>query len=212
MTIKAVIFDLDGTITQPYFDFDAIREEIGLTRDSGPVLESMEKMDPQQYEQAERVLNRHEHRAVEESKLNPGARETLSALRQAGIYIGVLTRNRKDNAVAIAQKHSLKFDAIVGREQGPAKPDAFGVLELCRQFAIEPAETMIVGDYLFDLLCARAAGAHATLLKNHHQADDFVQHADFCVENISEILQIIRDENGGQLARKVRNNESKHNC
>jgi len=42
MPIKAVIFDLDGTITQPYFDFDAIREEIGLPRDSGPILEIIE--------------------------------------------------------------------------------------------------------------------------------------------------------------------------
>ena len=47
MSIKAVIFDLDGTITQPYFDFDAIRQEIGLAKDSGPLLESMEKMTPQ---------------------------------------------------------------------------------------------------------------------------------------------------------------------
>jgi len=30
MQIKAVIFDLDGTITQPFFNFDDIREEIGL--------------------------------------------------------------------------------------------------------------------------------------------------------------------------------------
>lgn len=43
MAIEAVIFDLDGTITQPYFDFDAMREEIGLAKDSGPILESMEK-------------------------------------------------------------------------------------------------------------------------------------------------------------------------
>jgi len=43
MPIKAVIFDLDGTITRPYFDFDAIREEMGLDRNSGPVLEAMEK-------------------------------------------------------------------------------------------------------------------------------------------------------------------------
>ena len=28
MAIKAVIFDLDGTITQPHLDFDAIREEM----------------------------------------------------------------------------------------------------------------------------------------------------------------------------------------
>ena len=42
MPIRAVIFDLDGTITQPFFDFDAIREEMGLNKDSGPVLEQME--------------------------------------------------------------------------------------------------------------------------------------------------------------------------
>ena len=30
MQIKAVIFDLDGTITQPFFDFDAIRKEMGF--------------------------------------------------------------------------------------------------------------------------------------------------------------------------------------
>ena len=48
MSIKAVIFDLDGTITRPFFDFDAIREEMGLDRNAGPVLEAMEKMTPQQ--------------------------------------------------------------------------------------------------------------------------------------------------------------------
>ena len=44
MPIRAVIFDLDGTITEPYLDFDAIREEIGLGKNGGPVLEAMEKM------------------------------------------------------------------------------------------------------------------------------------------------------------------------
>ena len=94
MLIKAVIFDLDGTITKPYFDFDAIREEIGLDRNSGPVFESMEKMTPQQRQKAEEILNHHEQKAVAESELNTGAKETLCALRDAGLYIGILTRNR----------------------------------------------------------------------------------------------------------------------
>jgi HAD superfamily hydrolase (TIGR01509 family) len=193
MPIKAVIFDLDGTITQPYFDFDAIREEIGLARDSGPVLESMEKMPAQERRRAEEILRRHEERAVAESKLNIGTRETLSALRRARIHIGVLTRNKRSNALAIAGRHNLKFDAIVDRDDGPVKPDSFGVLHLCRQFGVEPRETLLVGDYLFDLLCAKAAGAVAVLLANHHQAEEFAEHADFCIENISEILQIIKD-------------------
>jgi len=194
MSIKAVIFDLDGTITQPYFDFDAIREEIGLARDSGPLLESMEKMTQQQREKAEEILHYHEQKAVTESKLNNGTKETLLALHTAGIHIGVLTRNKRSNAIAIAHKHKLKFDAVIGREDGPVKPDAFGVMQLCRQFGVAPKETMLVGDYLFDLLCAKAAGACAVLLTNHNQADDFAEHADFCIKNITEILQIITNK------------------
>ena len=106
MPIKAVIFDLDGTITRPYFDFDVIREEIGLDRNSGPVLESMEKMTPQQRLKAEEILNYHEQKAVKESELNADAKKTLSKLRGAGIHIGVLTRNKKDNAFAIANKQA----------------------------------------------------------------------------------------------------------
>ncbi len=195
MSFKAVIFDLDGTITQPYFDFDAIRQEIGLARDSGPLLESMEKMTPQRRLEAERILRYHEDKAVTESELNPGAERTLSALRGAGIHIGILTRNERDNAFAIARKHSLQFDAVIGREDGPVKPDAFGVLQLCRQFGVEPRETLLVGDYLFDLLSAKAAGAVAVLLVNHDQADEFAEHADFCIKNIGEILEIVANSN-----------------
>ena len=191
MSIKAVIFDLDGTITQPYFDFDAIREEIGLARDSGPVLESMEKMTAQQRQDAEKILYYHEQKAVTESKLNANAKQTLSAIRAAGIHIGVLTRNKRSNALAIARKHKLKFDAVIGREDGPVKPDAFGVLQLSRQFGVKPEETLLVGDYLFDLLCAKAAGAVAVLLVNHEQAEEFTEHADFCIEDISRVLEII---------------------
>jgi HAD superfamily hydrolase (TIGR01509 family) len=198
MTIKAVIFDLDGTITQPYFDFDVIREEIGLARDSGPVLESMEKMTSQQREKAEKILHYHEQKAVTESKLNTGAKKTLSALHAARIHIGVLTRNKRSNAIAIARKHELQFDIVIGREEGPVKPDAFGVLQLCKQFGVKPEETLLVGDYLFDLLCAKAAGAVAVLLANHSKAGEFTEYADFCIKNISEILEIIENKNRTQ--------------
>ncbi len=194
MSIKAVIFDLDGTITQPFFDFDAIREEMGLDRNSGPILEAMEKMTPQQRKHAEEILHFHEQRAVTESKLNAGARRTLSSLRKAGIRVGILTRNRRSNALAIGRKHNLKFDIIVDREDGPVKPDAFGVLRICQQFGVRPEETLVVGDYLFDLLCAKAAGAVAALLANNKQADEFAEHADFCIETIDQILQIIEDK------------------
>jgi len=193
MRIKAVIFDLDGTITQPFFDFDAIRAEMGYPADAGPILELMKKMTQRQRNEAERILLAHEEKAVAESILNPGAKETLAELHGRGVLIGILTRNLRDNAVAVAKKHGLEFDAVVGREEGPAKPDPFGVLHLCERFGIMPQESLVVGDYLYDLLCAKSANAVAVLLKNHRKADEFVKHADFVIENISDLFKIIDD-------------------
>lgn len=194
MSIKAVIFDLDGTITKPYFDFDAIRQEMGLDKNAGPVLEAMEKMTPSERLSAQRILNYHEKKALEESQLNDSAGETLSRLREMGILIGILTRNTKENAYTIARMHGLHFDAVVGREDGPVKPDAFGVIHLCRRFGVKPQETLLVGDYLFDLICAKSAGASAVLLANHEKADEFEKNADYRIEKISQVIDIIKNE------------------
>ena len=194
MSIKAVIFDLDGTITQPYFDFDAIRQEIGLDKDSGPILELLEKMGTEQRHKVEEVLHYHEQMAVTKSRLNPGAKKTVDLLRAGGIKVGVLTRNRRSNAMAVADKHGLKFDVFVGREDGPVKPDAYGVIQICKQFDVRPEETLMVGDYLFDLLCARSAGAVSVLLVNTERAAEFVEHADFTIEKIDEILAIVESK------------------
>ena len=195
MPIKAVVFDLDGTITEPYFDFDAIRAEIGIEKNGEPILEAMEKMTPTQRQRAERILHDHEQLALAESRLKPDAAKTLAELQSWGLPIGILTRNRKDNAAAIARKHKLHFDAVVGREDGPVKPDAFGLLHLCQRFGVAPAETLMVGDYLFDLLCAKAAGAIAVWMVNDGQAGQFSEHADFEIKELNEVLRIIDDRN-----------------
>ena len=193
MKITTVIFDLDGTITKPFLDFDAIRTEMGLSVKDGPILEAMEKMSPQQRNHAEEILTKHEQQAVDESSLNDGAEQTLNSLRQARIHIGILTRNKRTNAEAIAKKHNLRFDAIVAREDGPVKPDPFGVLQLCRQFGTSAEQTLVVGDYLYDILSAKAAGAIAVLLANHSKAEDFSKHADYTITTLNEIPKIIEN-------------------
>jgi HAD superfamily hydrolase (TIGR01509 family) len=191
MKIKAVIFDLDGTITEPYLNFDKIREEIGLAADAGPLLEAMEMMNPAERKKTEEILYKYEQAAIEHSTLNKGASETLKQLRQMKIHIGVLTRNTRSNASAVAKKHNIKFDAIVDRDDGPVKPDPFGVKRLCEHFKVNPQQTLVVGDYLFDLQCAKAAGAIAILMKNSEKSEQFPRFADFTIDSLTEIIDII---------------------
>jgi len=195
MPIKAVIFDLDGTITRPFLDFDEIRREMGIAGDAGPILEIMQNMTEPQRRSAEAILHKHEQQAVRFSRLNPGAAQTIDALRSRGIKIGIVTRNRRENALEIAKKHNLSFDAIVDRHDGPVKPDAFGLLQLCKQFNVRPEETLMVGDYLHDMLCAKAAKAIGVLLKNHKMAENFVKYADFVINKLDGVLAIIQDIN-----------------
>ena len=191
MKIQAVIFDLDGTLTEPFLDFDLIRRQMGLHTEEGGVLEALLKMPELQRQQAEAVLISHEKNAAEQSALNDGASRLLDALRTRGISVGILTRNTRENASYVAKKHSLHFDAMICREDGPAKPDGFGVRALCRQFQAAPEQTLVVGDFKHDLESALNAGAIAVLLKNHAKADTFEHLANYVILHLDEILPII---------------------
>jgi HAD superfamily hydrolase (TIGR01549 family) len=188
---QAVIFDLDGTITQSFLDFDAIRREIGMAVEGEPILEAMACMDAAQLAYTHRILAVHEERAVAASELNDGAAELLALLQTRGIPVGILTRNKRENAQAVAAKHGLRFNAIVGRDDAPVKPDPTGVFMLCKRFGACPTQTVVVGDYLFDVLCANAAGATSVLLDIEGKAREFAQHADFTVENLGQLVDII---------------------
>ncbi|MHC4961223.1 MAG: HAD family hydrolase [Planctomycetota bacterium] len=197
MKVKAVIFDLDGTLTQPILDFDTIRTEMDLPPESLDILAAMAAMPPAQQEQAHSILARHESHAAQNSRLNDGVTELLSELRRRKIPIGLLTRNTRENTLYVTHRHQLCLDAIVARQDGPAKPDAYGVLELCRQFNSTPAETIVVGDFLHDLLSAQNAGAISVLIKTHPKADHYEAHADYSISHISELLGVIKELEAG---------------
>ena len=197
MKVNAVIFDLDGTLTKPVLDFDKIRSEMGLSPESADILTAMEAMPPARQKQAQAILARHESHAAQNSRLNDGVTELLAELRRRKIPIGLSTRNTRENTLYVAQQHQLFFDAIVARQDGPAKPDAYGVLELCRQFNSTPAETIVVGDFLHDLLSARNAGAIAVLIETHPNADHYKAHADYSISHMSELLGIINELEAG---------------
>jgi HAD superfamily hydrolase (TIGR01509 family) len=196
MIIKAVIFDLDGTLTAPILDFDQIRREMGIDEDQLDILAAMSQMTPQQRQAANEILHRHEQHAADNACLNDGVHEVLEKLRQMKLPVGLLTRNTMENVKAVISRYDLQFDAIIDRQTKPSKPDGFGVRKLCRQFGVEPAQTIVVGDFVHDLHAANDAGAIAVLYKSHKNAEDFEQYADFTIVHLYEIFDIIDQTKG----------------
>jgi HAD superfamily hydrolase (TIGR01509 family) len=184
-----VIFDLDGTLTVPMLDFDAIRAEIGLP--PGPILESLARLSAQERAAAEDILERHERVAAEESVLHDSAAETLATLRQRGWPVAVLTRNARRWAELVFRKHNLTIDALHTREDGAIKPSPEPVLQLCARFDRPAAASWVVGDHLFDLRSGQAAGCRTILMLGAAPRPAYAGEADFVITNLKELLAII---------------------
>ena len=206
MKIKAVIFDMDGTITKPLLDFDRIRGELDL---QGPILEAIDQLAQPRRKHCLDILESHEDYAAQNASLNPGAQQLLEQLRASHRSIGLVTRNSRRSVQTICQSHHLAFDAVVTREDGPVKPDPFSLRRVCQLLKVTPQQSLMVGDYLFDLLCAKKAGAVAVLLatnKNHHE---FEHHADYVIEKLEQLPQIIENlENHQTLPSPALSNKS----
>jgi HAD superfamily hydrolase (TIGR01549 family) len=187
-----LIFDLDGTLTTPYFDFDAIRREIGLpTAPRTPILEAMEAMTPAERDRCEVILIRHEEKAARESELWDDTSAVLDAIRRAGVPLGLLTRNSRRSVDIVLAKHGLAFDSIHTREDGPIKPSPEPVLMICRTLSAEPTKAWVVGDYLFDLMSGNAAGATTVLMAGDGTVPDYADQADHVIRRLSELLPLL---------------------
>jgi HAD superfamily hydrolase (TIGR01509 family) len=188
MRWRAVIFDMDGTLTRPLLDFAAIRADIGLAADD-PILETMARMTPGARRRAEAVLRRHEDAAARESELNDGAAELLTRLAGQKVPLGLLTRNTRRSVRFICRKHGLAFDAVVTRHDAAPKPSPEGVLKLCAALAVAPAEACVVGDYAFDVDSGRAAGC-GTVAVLHGRRPTWAERAEVRVDSLTELIAL----------------------
>ncbi|NOT02663.1 MAG: HAD family hydrolase [Phycisphaerales bacterium] len=185
----AVLFDLDGTLTVKYLDFDAIRAEIGIT--GGPILEAIADMDDVARARASRILDRHERDAAEASELHPGARETIAALRSRGWRVGIVTRNARRWATFVLSRHGVDVDGLWSREDGAIKPDPAGPLALCAAFGAEPGRSWMVGDYRFDIEAGVRAGMRTVLMIGDDAAPPYAADADYVIRRLDELLGMV---------------------
>jgi len=206
--LRAVLFDFDGTLTRPgALDFAAVKRELGCPADS-LVLEWIEALPAGvQREKALAALERFELAAAAQSEPNADAERLVRELRARGLKIGVLTRNGLPAVRrALARFRDLDagdLDVIVTRDDGiPPKPAPDGVLHAAAALGVSPAETLVVGDYVLDMLAGRAAGALTAYLTNggvgerpgdsaHELGCPEDAECDFVVHGLAELDEVV---------------------
>ncbi len=81
--------------------------------------------------------------------------------------------------------------AIVGADDGlPTKPEPDMVLYLCRRLGIEPADSVVVGDAVADMMMGRAAGVGLTvgILSGVSTREVLAPYADVLVPSVDELV------------------------
>jgi HAD superfamily hydrolase (TIGR01509 family) len=187
-SIKAVIFDLDGTIASFNLDYKAVRAEVRgyllrigvpasllsanesifemlkkteiFVKNSGKSAEAMEEIR----KEALGIAEKYELEAARNTSLLPGANETLKTLKQMGLKIGLFTLSGDKSARYILQRFKLGefFGVTVPRNRvNFVKPNPEHLEMALKVLGVVPEETVVVGDSKVDMESARELKAIA---------------------------------------------------
>ena len=161
------VFDLDGTLTEPVHDFAFMRRTLDIP-EVDDILMHLAALPESEAAAKHAWLLPYERELAEAARPAPGAVALVRELHRRGCRLGILTRNAHELARLTLEAIDLGdlFDGAdtLGRNEAPPKPHPGGLLHLAARWVVAPAALVMVGDYRFDLECARAAGAHAVLV------------------------------------------------
>lgn len=180
--MRAVIWDLGGTLVDTYPDVDralatairpepddALLHEVALLtrRSSSEAISTL----AQRHGLAEETLRAAYEGTKQRWREHPppamaGARELLAAVRDGGGLNLVSTHRERDSALALLDALDLTVDDVVCAPDGyPRKPDPAMVRALLSRHELEPGECLVVGDRPGDVEAARAGGVRGVLLE-----------------------------------------------
>ena len=161
---KALLFDMDGTLTRPHLDFPKIKADMGIgTR---PILEALAEMNDSDRVRAEQILHRHEESAAAASMLNEGCVELLEWIERRGIPTALITRNTRASVRTVLARHGLNFNALVTRDDGRHKPHPDPLYLACNELNVAVADTWMIGDGRYDVEAGLAAGARTVWISH----------------------------------------------
>jgi len=172
-----IAFDWDGTL----FDSTALitrsiqaaAEDLGLPRPSeqqasyvigmglqAALAHALPGLDPSRYPEMGQRFRAHYLTAQHELTLFQGTLEMLTALKARHHWLAVATgksRRGLDEALQTVELRGI-FDGTRTADETAGKPNPTMLLELMREFGVEPERTLMIGDTTHDLQMALNAG------------------------------------------------------
>ena len=216
MHLRAVLFDMDGTLLDTAPDFiavaQAMREARGLPRvpdqqirdvvsgGARAMVLSAFDVDPASDEfEVLRLefLDRYQEHCAVESQLYDGMAQLLSEIEEADLLWGVVTNKPLRFAEPIMHQLGLSSRSAVlvcPDHVSRSKPDPEPMLLACSQLGLPPARTRFVGDDLRDIESGRAAGSRTAAVRYGyiHPDDDPDQWgADLVVSHPLELRAVL---------------------
>lgn len=199
MNIRAVIFDLDGVLTDTAeYHFRAWKrladeEGIPFTRADNEALRGVSRRQslelvlkgrPVTEEQAQALMERKNAyyneliKQISPADLLPGVRELLAELRRMGLKIAVASASKNARAVLDGLRLWESVDALAdGYSVARSKPAPDLFLYAAAQVGVPPSECLVVEDAAAGIEAAEAAGMWALALGPAERFSDVRPHA-----------------------------------
>lgn len=182
MTLKAVLFDVDGILLDSsraiVSAYTESLQKLGVDAPSAKEILAHEGLSahawvdamvphvPAEVRQAvaDRVQQHYAHFVEDFAKPNAGALTLAQKLKKKGFKIGVVTNNSKAEVLKVITKLPLVFDSLTfatpGRLPKPA-PDL--ILDALSALNVKAADAVLLGDTPADYYAAKAAGVRPLL-------------------------------------------------
>ena len=182
--LRAVLFDLDGTLIETHIDFPAMTAAMQRLARANSVPESATEgkdilglvdaaaEDVQQRGGDGAALRRTAFAELEAMEvagcshpvLLPGTRELLPTLIRRGVKVGIVTRNCRIVSVGLLARFALPHHLLLTRDDVPkTKPNPEHLWEALRLLDETPDDAAMVGDHWMDIQAGVRAGCAATL-------------------------------------------------
>lgn len=209
--IKAVIFDLDGTL----IDTEKIYSEVWpktvaemgyeMTHEMYLSLRSLGRPfaparfrewygEAFDYDEARKIRKGHFDAYIKAHGIQrkAGARELVTELRKRGIITAIATATDIKRATEYMEMAGINglFDKVISAtmvDEGKPSPKVY--LHACEQLGLKPAECMAVEDAPNGVKSAHAAGCLVVMVPDMSEPDDEIKgQYDICIKSLNEII------------------------